>query len=878
MARLYPPIINGTIPAFIHGSGVITIPFELNRAVGINGIGGFQLKIRTIQTGAIKETCEVRTNIEQVISSGQVEFRLEESYEIGTYYKVQMAFIDAKENEVGYFSTVGVTKCIEQPVLSMNNCRSSNTSSVTELTTNNVNVHAQYYQGIYRNNDSTEKMYSSRFYLLDKNSQVLVDSGEILHNASQDTEETTGQELFKANIELELGEVYYVYFEVVTSSGYKAVSPRYGVVQRKGLQSTSDIGLKVELDNDEGCVVLKTYALNGAVAITGSYLISRWASDEAGQWNDIAVFDLVNNSPNQDVWRDYTVKHGVTYRYCLQEYNQYGLYSDRESPNKISDKIYIDFEDMFIYDGKQQLKVRFNPKVTSFKLNVSETKIDTIGSQFPFFFRNNKIAYREFPISGLISYLADNQQTFMTDLELFEEEQPEFYRDSTYANDTTVSLRTTSLTGRNIAAERKFRNKVLEWLNDGKPKLFRSPTEGNYIVRLMNISMTPNDVVGRMLYTFTATAYEVGIFNFANLEKYNFISTQKPNSAITYWRTISFEDKQGSSEEINLNNVTSVLFEGVPYGSQFSINDQLITVGITGRYFYENIDQPFKVSFFDEYGEYAIKGGQVTISYPGQVYSAFGYYTSLESIDMPVRQFISSSKTIEEEDSEEKIDDVVSKINKIAFVYQDPQDSNKKEIYYKEQLDGFTNLHFEKRGLYSSEQGYNEGNIIDPYGLYLYKNTDNKWAIKDLFLGEVIKEDFTLLNERQFLELQKDLYTFYIMYEDKKEAYNLLGDKNYFDLDGKYFNITGIALNPGVILTTGYTYHVLTFAQEETDTNVKQAYQAYLTAESNYKEYLNTGGKDEQLKAEYEAVIEKAWSDYVACLGESITASNNRLE
>jgi hypothetical protein len=32
----------------------------------------------------------------------------------------------------------------------------------------------------------------------------------------------------------------------------------------------------------------------------------------------------------------------------------------------------------------------------------------------------------------------------------------------------------------------------MNWLNNGKPKLFRSPSEGNYIVRLMSVSLTPN--------------------------------------------------------------------------------------------------------------------------------------------------------------------------------------------------------------------------------------------------------------------------------------------------------------------------------------------------------------------------------------------------
>jgi hypothetical protein len=50
----------------------------------------------------------------------------------------------------------------------------------------------------------------------------------------------------------------------------------------------------------------------------------------------------------------------------------------------------------------------------------------------------------------------------------------------------------------------------LNWLNDGKYKYFKSPAEGTYKVRLMNISLSPNDTLGRMLHTFQATAYEAG--------------------------------------------------------------------------------------------------------------------------------------------------------------------------------------------------------------------------------------------------------------------------------------------------------------------------------------------------------------------------------
>jgi hypothetical protein len=47
------------------------------------------------------------------------------------------------------------------------------------------------------------------------------------------------------------------------------------------------------------------------------------------------------------------------------------------------------------------------------KINTLENKIDTIGSRHPFIFRNGNVYYREFPISGLISYLVDEEQIFL---------------------------------------------------------------------------------------------------------------------------------------------------------------------------------------------------------------------------------------------------------------------------------------------------------------------------------------------------------------------------------------------------------------------------------------------------------------------------------
>jgi hypothetical protein len=68
---------------------------------------------------------------------------------------------------------------------------------------------------------------------------------------------------------------------------------------------------------------------------------------------------------------------------------------------------------MFLSDGERQLRIRFNPKVTSIKNTLLESKMDTIGSKYPFFFRNGNVKYKEFPISGLISMLMDEHEEFI---------------------------------------------------------------------------------------------------------------------------------------------------------------------------------------------------------------------------------------------------------------------------------------------------------------------------------------------------------------------------------------------------------------------------------------------------------------------------------
>jgi len=182
---------------------------------------------------------------------------------------------------------------------------------------------------------------------------------------------------------------------------------------------------------------------------------------------------------------------------------------------------------MYLSDGKRQLRIRYNPKVSSFKNTILESKMDTIGGKYPFFFRNGNVKYKEFPISGLISVLTDENNEFIEGLQTIEPYRVNtpFINSEEYRGDLTSSH--TDLSADNFHKEREFKMEVLEWLTNGKPKLFRSPGEGSFIVRLMNTSMSPNDTLSRMLHTFTSTAYEIADCTFENLRAYGMLMEEK---------------------------------------------------------------------------------------------------------------------------------------------------------------------------------------------------------------------------------------------------------------------------------------------------------------------------------------------------------------
>ena len=597
--KLYPPVIGSAIPACYKisenqekGTVVkITVPFSMNRAVDSHLIQGMKLKIKTVQSNTYLGTLDVDSLAEALntrIATFTWEHFENSNVKIGQYLKVQLAYVGKDSaNAVGYFSTVGIVKYTSKPNVYIE-------GMVDDA--NQIKAFQQTYVGVYETTeDKSERPYAYNFYLYDSSGTIVETSGWLLHNttinniASESLSLNKATDTYTFSTIVQVNTEYYVQYGVRTINNLEVFSPTYTCLEPyigpSDLHANLVASTLVEEENkgfDEGYINLKFELEQSIIDELEQNIISEElehpisieiarADDGDGfaSWRTIQRLTFMDY-PSVANWeyRDMTIEQGVRYRYCYRQYDENGLQSERA----MSDIVYADFEDMFLLDNKgKQLKIRFNPKMTSFKIDRLETKMDTIGSKYPFFFRNGIVEYREFPIAGLISYLADNNEMFVDyekDLNIIRgplAERVDGTPVNQNSNDTEIGKsweisETLNSVGHNIHAERIFKMKLLEWLGNGEIKLFRSPTEGNFLVRIMNVSLTPEEKLGRMLHNFSCTAYEVETLTYQNLVDLGFLKPQEKEDQSLEMETVKLRDKIATitdiSQSVRINNNT----------------------------------------------------------------------------------------------------------------------------------------------------------------------------------------------------------------------------------------------------------------------------------------------------------------------------------
>lgn len=383
--------------------------------------------------------------------------------------------------------------------------------------------------------------------------------------------------------EIKEGDFYFAYIKAYTSNGYllKNTYFRFSIAS---LGEAPDINIEFDKDNDNGILYLNmTYNLKPG--FENGELIVRRTSDISNfkQWDLLRIFKVTasmfsGENANQTIFKivDNTVGSMNWYRYSIQFRNEKGGLSKAIRTNQIAagmsliDKTQFTHFDYAIISRKdRQLALKFDYEVSSYKPVVNRAKADTLGGKYPKFTENAVLGYKQFSISGKISSQIDENELFLNKQESFGNYAYEKYYELDDAlhgkyNEDNILIPDERLNYDDCYVhhgnwleyndwlwERKFREEAINWLNDGEPKLLRTTTEGNLCVMLTDINLTPEKTLGRRLYNFTATVYEVGDGNdlttLDNLGIFDIIDETK----ISYDELIkqSEENKNGNSSK-----------------------------------------------------------------------------------------------------------------------------------------------------------------------------------------------------------------------------------------------------------------------------------------------------------------------------------------
>lgn len=592
MAVLFAPILRNTQPAFLANNETLSIYYSLPSAASLNDIKSFEIKVNQQDTNA-----NVVNNIIGIISVTEFQstsIPLKKSdlkanhWMAGKLYKIQIRCVDSSDKK-SEWSNIMITKAITAPQVSITN------SEVTKKDVNEISVvysetetMPTFYGRCDFKSGESEWLNTYQFDLY-KDDELIESSGELQYNQSAEAAPH-----YRFSRALPYNQQYKVIFSIVSNNGYATQAEEYVF---KVISNREGNITNVTLNVDDSSIACKENAMIN-IYLTASQLVGNYAlirSDEDSSyeiWEDIKYLNYTAEKPDHNlIYTDYFIDCGKHYKYALQQVNiktskrSEMLFPEEEGPFSVN------FEYSYLCGNGTQIKLNLDGYVSSFKHTRLQSKQDTLGSQYATILQNGYAYYAEFPISGLISAYMDEENLFMS---------KDFEQLSINPTPETVKI------------ERLFRHKVETFLNNGDYKLFKTPTEAdkNIIVGLVGVSLSPQQSLNRMIYTFSATAYEVAENTLSNLKELGINILGKWENILTQSSTRSFGQLNGdfstntelyneiqkqeeqsfggykyeidSLRQLKLSNTKSV-------PTSFSINGQNISVAKNKQYVLTNL-------------------------------------------------------------------------------------------------------------------------------------------------------------------------------------------------------------------------------------------------------------------------------------------------
>lgn len=545
--------------------------------------------------------------------------------------------------------------------------------------------------------------------------QLVFDSGDIYIDAN-----TPGKIDYDFNYELNDDSSYILEVKCITNNLF-TLSQTFRLFTSYNPNQLLNANISVKTNNDNGLMKVQVDFYDTDYSPRKDLIIKRTSSKfDFKQWENLKTIPFESIVEKGFVWYDSSVENGVWYKYRIQQDDDEGKMIDSEQT------LMCIFEDMFLTTGERQLKVQLNPTVSNFKYNVTESQQVTLGSQFPFIKRNGDNYFRTFSIGGLISSLIDIDEwynnlsyceTTIDEEDLFNFTEPFTSKQQIYKNSKQLYNQYNKSNNVNYfydnIYERNFRQKVMDFLYKNNIKLWRSATQGNILIKLMDINLQPVNELGRLLYSFTANAIEIAVPNAENYKKYNVINNKyyicEKRTFVQYFKPMESVFKVINNSIRTYNNttdaieilklkMTSLVDNAVLYTQQTK-QDELIRTLIQSN----NVIQ---LSNYDNYFAYYFNGRHSDDTLPDT-----GYYA-----DFP---------TSSSDNQKNAIYHIVTNRRNIVYIYIDQDGSvlitspdgvieNNKSLLTQEEYE-----------LYNYTDDFGEGSTENPYDWYPFDINNN---------------------------------------------------------------------------------------------------------------------------------------------------------
>lgn len=240
-------------------------------------------------------------------------------------------------------------------------------------------------------------------------------------------------------------------------------------------------------------------------------------------YKEIAIVNWVEGHMQYST-RDYLIESHAVYFYsfrAVSKYESYGkIFNSKEALNTYD-------VDWLISDPHTHIAI-LNSKISSITYNSKDGVVEPIGAKYAMVNRFSDLNYRSFTLTGTISSQTDldgslgvatrNAQKIPQDIQNRIEaayKAKEGCAPDSLNNNMLVDLN----------QERLVKQHAMDILNDGRPKLFKSPTEGLMFVKLSSVQLTPNAKLSRYIADFSAKVTEIGAVTEDVLDYFKIVDT-----------------------------------------------------------------------------------------------------------------------------------------------------------------------------------------------------------------------------------------------------------------------------------------------------------------------------------------------------------------